>query len=123
LKFITLKGKIVSVSIKKGKRPNKFKSKGEEIVYEWLLKNYKYNNIIYEWKIPHTRFTLDFFISDMLLSVEVDGNQHYKQNSLFHKNRLDFLKQKKRDAEKQDFCDLNQITLVRIADIYNIEIP
>ena len=45
------------------------------------------------------------------------GGQHYKYNKFFHSNnRLNFLEQLKRDEKKENFCEMNKITLVRIIE-------
>jgi hypothetical protein len=54
----------------------------------------------------------DFFIPDLMLIVEVHGQQHYSYSSFFHKDAMDFLKSKQRDKDKIEWCDLNDIQIV-----------
>ena len=42
----------------------------------------------------------DFFLPEIMLIVEVHGKQHYEYCSFFHKDKMDFLKSKKRDIDK-----------------------
>lgn len=56
----------------------------------------------------------DFFLPTLNLFVEIQGSQHYSQNAMFHKSNGDFLKQQKRDREKQEFCDINGFTLIQL---------
>ena len=73
--------------------------------------------IIEEVSIPIKRGVtqyFDFFISNIKLAVEVNGQQHYKFNSLFHSTASDFMAQKKRDQDKRDWCEQNRITLIEL---------
>ena len=54
----------------------------------------------------------DFFIPNRNLIVEVNGEQHYKFNNFFYKNKMAFYKAKARDAEKREWCELNSIRLI-----------
>lgn len=56
---------------------------------------------------------LDWFIPQIMLAVEVDGEQHDKFNKFFHKNGKGFSESIRRDEHKTQFCELNNITLVR----------
>jgi len=56
----------------------------------------------------------DFFINTNKLVIEVQGQQHYKFNSLFHTSARDFLIQKKNDADKQEWCKINNITYLEL---------
>jgi hypothetical protein len=53
---------------------------------------------------------LDFYLPLKKLCIEVHGEQHYKFVGFYHGNMLNFLKSKKRDVEKQEWCELNGIT-------------
>lgn len=56
----------------------------------------------------------DFFLPELMLMIEVHGQQHYKYCSFFHKNRMDFIRSKKRDADKIEWCHLNEIKIVTL---------
>ena len=62
--------------------------------------------------VPNEGFYLDFFLPTRRIVVEVHGEQHYKFNSFFHKTKLDFVKQKKTDKNKAEFCKLNGFAYV-----------
>ena len=51
----------------------------------------------------------DFFIPDSMLVIEVHGRQHYEYCSFFHKDKIDFINAKKRDADKIEWCEMNDI--------------
>jgi hypothetical protein len=61
---------------------------------------------------PSKTLYFDFFLPLRKVAIEVHGAQHYKFNSMFHKSVMDFVEQRKNDALKQDWCDINNITLV-----------
>ena len=53
----------------------------------------------------------DFFIPDSMLVIEVHGRQHYEYCSFFHKDKIDFINAKKRDADKIEWCEMNDINI------------
>jgi hypothetical protein len=53
----------------------------------------------------------DFFIPDSMLIIEVHGRQHYEYCSFFHKDKIDFINAKKRDADKIEWCEMNDIKI------------
>jgi hypothetical protein len=60
---------------------------------------------------------LDFFLPTRVMAIEVHGEQHYKYNSFFYSSKMEFVKAKKRDANKIEWCRINGI---RIAELpYN----
>lgn len=63
---------------------------------------------------PRVNQYLDFFINGIKLVVEVNGAQHYKFNALFHTSSQDFLNQKKRDNDKEEWCKLNGLTFIAL---------
>ena len=58
--------------------------------------------------------SLDFFISQFRIVVEVHGQQHYKFTPMFHASAQDFIKQKKRDADLKEWCELNNFTYIEL---------
>lgn len=64
--------------------------------------------------LPGQTIYFDFFIPLFKTFIEVQGQQHYEQSSLFHKNEADFLKQKKRDSDKIRWAELNEFTLIEL---------
>jgi hypothetical protein len=55
---------------------------------------------------------LDFYIPLKQLAIEVHGEQHFAMSSMFHKTKADFIKQKRNDREKEEWCDINGIRLI-----------
>jgi|688.fasta_scaffold75932_6 very-short-patch-repair endonuclease len=85
-----------------------------------LLKDvYPFDTIREEILLPGTKTTFnkldlfaDFFIPSRRMIIEVNGSQHSTYNRFFHRNKLNFLKAKHRDAVKKQWCDLNKIELI-----------
>ena len=57
---------------------------------------------------------LDFYIPLLKKCVEVHGEQHYKFIAHFHINPMGFVKAQKKDREKVDWCNLNNISFVEL---------
>jgi hypothetical protein len=58
------------------------------------------------------------------VAVEVQGLQHTQYVKFFHRNKLQYLKQLKRDDKKLKFCEVNEIILIEIypKDVLNREL-
>ena len=57
---------------------------------------------------------LDFYIPLKKICVEVHGEQHYKFVAFYHHNMLNFLKAKKRDSDKAEWCEINGIRYIAL---------
>ena len=86
---------------------------------ELLDKLFPYDRILEEVSLPGSkterrRSTLraDLFIPNRNLIIEVQGEQHYKFNKFFYKDKLSFYRAKARDSEKKEWCELNDIRLI-----------
>lgn len=81
-----------------------------------LKTQYPTVKILEEVNIPITRrrtLYLDFYIPLYNLAIEVDGQQHYKYTKFFHGSKRKFRKSVDNDYLKEQFCDINGITLIR----------
>lgn len=58
------------------------------------------------------RLYLDFYLTSTRMAVEVQGRQHFDFIPHFHKSKFKFLKSQKNDQYKQEWCDINNITLI-----------
>jgi hypothetical protein len=61
-----------------------------------------------------SKLYLDIYLPLRRLAIEVDGSQHSTINSHHFKSKLEFYKAQRRDSEKTDFLELNNISLVRL---------
>jgi hypothetical protein len=57
---------------------------------------------------------MDFYIPLIKKCIEVHGEQHYKFNRFYHHNLLGFVKHQKRDREKKEWCELNNIEYIEL---------
>ena len=88
-----------------GKDPNPFVSVAQKSL------STEFNRILEEVTLPGTktssRRTLlyaDLYIPNRDLIVEVHGEQHFKFNSFFHKDKMAFFKAQARDKDKRAWC-------------------
>lgn len=75
--------------------------------------------ILEECSVPiysHGNKTLffDLYVPLLTLVIEIQGEQHFAQNSRFHKTPMAFGRQKTNDRLKREFCELNGFTLIYI---------
>lgn len=57
---------------------------------------------------------LDFYLPLTKKCVEVHGEQHYTFNKFFHQTQLGFIRHKKRDQEKREWCEINNIQYIEL---------
>ena len=55
---------------------------------------------------------LDFYIPQIMMAIEVHGQQHYEYTPFFHKNKADFAIAKAKDEDKIEWCELNKIDII-----------
>jgi hypothetical protein len=82
-----------------------------------LVKVYPTLSILEEVPIPIRRseyLYLDFYIPLVKKTIEIHGEQHYKFVKFYHKNMMGFLKSQKRDREKREWCDINNISYIEL---------
>lgn len=84
-----------------------------------IKEEYPMNSLYEEVTLPGSKkpgrpslLYADFFIPDLDLMIETHGEQHYKYIPFFHKSKAHFLLSVKRDREKEEWCELNEITLL-----------
>jgi hypothetical protein len=60
------------------------------------------------------RLYLDFYIPVLGTAVEVHGEQHFKFVPFFHGTAYGFLQHRQRDAQKIQWCELNNIQVISL---------
>ena len=90
------------------------RSKFQTSVKEFLRPYWKNDIVFEEFRVVGSRLTLDFYNANKKIAVEVQGAQHTKYVKFFHKNRLKYSEQLKRDEKKLEFCKANNIKLAEI---------
>jgi very-short-patch-repair endonuclease len=96
-------------------------SKGEKQIRLYLQENNvkyerqkKFKDCKYKYPLP-----FDFYLIEYDLCIEYDGEQHYKSFDFFGGDKRLKIQQKK-DKIKNDFCEKNNINLLRIKYDENI---
>jgi len=72
--------------------------------------------ILEEFPIPDSRMSLDFYMPQHGLAFEFQGTQHDAYIEHFHGNKDGFERQKIRDQQKREWCELNDIILIEVRD-------
>lgn len=116
-KVLDLDGNTVNWSlsggISKGSRNNK---SALHLRARNILKDlYPTFQILEEIKIPLRKsehLYLDFYMPLNKKCIEVHGEQHYKYVAYYHQNMMGFMKHKKRDKEKIEWCEINGIEVI-----------
>ncbi len=99
------------------------RSKIQKKVKDILRPHWEYNVVFEELPVVGSRMTIDFYNASKQIAIEVDGSQHYSYNKHFHKgSKLNYLRQLKRDDDKETFCEKNGIQLIRILQSDSISI-
>ena len=90
-------------------------SKGEREINNYLIENKinfirqkKFDGCINKFKLP-----FDFYLPDLNLCIEYDGEQHFEINDYFG-GKEGFEKVKINDGIKNSYCENNGINLIRI---------
>lgn len=84
---------------------------------EIITKIFPTLQILEEVPIPIRRsetLYLDFYLPLKKVCIEVHGEQHYKFVAFYHHNMLNFLKSQKRDKEKLEWCEQNNISYIEL---------
>jgi hypothetical protein len=97
--------------------PSKLHTKAKELLEEF----YPYDTILEEVSLPGSKdqfggksLRADLFLPARRIIIEVHGEQHYKFNKFFFKNKLEFYKAKARDSDKREWCNMNEIELIEL---------
>ena len=84
-----------------------------------LISEFQYDRIYEEIALPGTKnerqikpLMADFIIPLRNIIIEVQGEQHYKFNTFFYYNKIEFYKAQARDRNKAQWCELNKIKLI-----------
>lgn len=114
MRFLDLNGKSHIFNFTKNCRENSVPS-GLHIKARKLIQTAFPSSSIYEEvNLLGTGLIIDFFIPDLLIGLEVHGEQHYKFVKRFHKTVGGFVASQKRDRMKQEWCEINDVIYVEL---------
>jgi len=95
------------------------KSSLHKFAKELLNEKYPTLHILEEVTVPIRKGQvayLDFYIPLLKLAIECHGRQHFTYVRHFHKSIYDFQQHRKRDREKAEWLDINDISLIELVD-------
>lgn len=92
----------------------KSKSKIQFEAKQFLKKYWSSHVVFEEFPVAGTRLKFDFYNANKKVVVEIHGKQHGQYTPFFHKRRAGFISHIRRDQQKQDFCELNDIKFIEI---------
>ena len=118
MKFVDTRGREHSIDV----RPSKFQRKEEgegrgkfqTLVGNMLAELYPSDYILEEFPCVGEALHLDFFMPRKKIAIEVQGRQHNQFVEFFHGTADGFKAQRARDLRKAEWCELNNIRLVKI---------
>lgn len=114
MKFIGLDGQEYNVVLKEMVVDDEHRS-GLHLQARNIIKTvFPFERILEEVPLPGTNLIADFFIPNLRLIIEVDGAQHQKLSLHYHKDIKGFYKAQLRDKNKERFCEINNIRLIRL---------
>jgi very-short-patch-repair endonuclease len=91
-------------------------SKGAKALLEIVQQIYPFQRVELEHNVAKIgALFIDIYLPRLGLGFEYDGIQHFEYNEHFHGSRENFIKAKRRDADKDQRCEEEGITLIRIA--------
>lgn len=64
---------------------------------------------------------LDFYLPLIKTCIETHGEQHFKFVPFYHNNMMNFIKSKKRDDDKKEWCHINNIRYVDLSYNESVE--
>jgi hypothetical protein len=116
--FVDLDGRKHKISFTKYLNQHQNKSELHLSARELLHTIFPFDKICEEVSLPVSRkqtLYADFFVPSRKLMVETHGQQHFDHNTFFHKSKKEFQLAKARDANKAEWCRINNIRLVILA--------
>lgn len=112
----------------RNKNLGRISSKMSRQIGKWLNKHFSVVEVeksfewLYDKTKPKGRFRLDYFLPEYNVAIEYDGEQHFKSIDVFGGKDV-FKDRIKKDNIKNNFCNENNIKLLRIPyyDFENME--
>lgn len=116
MKFKDLEGNIVSKDISRYKWEGCGRFKGEKALGEKLCDLFPALTIYYQLPCIGTKLKIDFYIHELKIAFEFDGRQHNEHVPFYHGDKKGFARAQERDKEKEEWCYINNVRLIRVTD-------
>lgn len=93
------------------------RSKVQKRFKDFIKDQWYFDVVFEEFPLVGSRMTFDFYNASKNLKIEVDGMQHTQFSKFLHNgSKTNFRKQLFRDCQKEDYCELNGLTLLRFTE-------
>lgn len=114
--FLDINGKVVKTNIQRYRIDwdKQSCSKFQTDVKKLIRPFWKFDRVMEEFKIPRTKYRIDFLNITDKIAVEAHGDQHDKMVKHFHKSKSGFLESLKRDRYKEEWLVRNGYELIQI---------
>lgn len=119
MKLLNIRGKLVSKNVSRFliKWDGKSRSKFQFEIKQFLYPFWKSHVVYEEFPVYGSLLRVDFLNLTKKIAIEVNGAQHNEFNKFFHNNsRGEYLKSIKRDQQKYEWLQLNNIKLIEIEE-------
>lgn len=117
MKLYNLKGKPIDFSVTKYQIDwDKTVSKPQKLVKDVLYTYWKDHFVCEEMRIPGSKMRIDLINFNLEIAIEVSPSSSHEYNKFFHKNRMEYMKAKKREIQKAEWCEVNGIELIELFD-------
>lgn len=118
MKMFNIHGDLVNIDVRPSKYPMRTKSKSslQGMVGIILMNLFPNHSILEEFTIPGSRMSVDYFLPDENMVVEIQGEGHTGYTPHFHQDRnlCKFAKQKQHDRKKALWAETNGFKLIEI---------
>lgn len=110
--------KIIDVTVRPNIDWERIISKPQKKIKDFLKLYWQHDPVIEEFYIPGSKLRIDLFNVRLKIAVEVSPSAvHCEYNKFFHRNnRFNFLDKVKKDEQKRNWCNINNIRLVELYD-------
>ncbi len=119
MRLLNVNGRLVNKNVQKHRIKWDDKSASNiQFRAKKFFKQYWKSHVVYEeFPVYGTRLRVDLINFTKKIAIEVHGQQHFKFNKFFHSNsRIKFFQSMKRDWEKTEWLELNDIKLVELEE-------
>tara|TARA_R100000008_G_scaffold85908_1_gene77117 strand:- start:12806 stop:13225 length:420 start_codon:yes stop_codon:yes gene_type:complete len=119
MRLLNVNGRLVNKNVQKHriKWDDKSASKVQFRAKQFFKEYWKSHVVYEEFPVYGTRLRVDLINFTKKIAIEVHGQQHFKFNKFFHSNsRIKFFQSMKRDWEKTEWLELNDIKLVELEE-------
>jgi very-short-patch-repair endonuclease len=126
MKLFDVSGKLVSVDVRDSSYPIKSESRStlQGQTAQWLVEKFPRQTILEDFTLPGSRMSVDFFLPNKGIVIEVQGRQHDEHVPHFHGDKatsIKFARQLGRDRKKTEWAETNGFDFIEVRDLKDLE--